>query len=121
MRFSLPILHLGRETLDRRWLDPAGRYELPFGQAAPVRREVKGGTEYETVGVIDALLVEQGTVEALGEIFSDLGIYKGLIDGDLVLSVAVALGEYEYVEGVLRIRSMEISGALVTRKAGWTW
>lgn len=121
MRFSLPILHLGKQTLDRRWLDPAGRYELPFGQAAPVRREVKGGTEYETVGVIDTLLVEDGVVEALGEIFSDLGIYKGLIDGDLVLSVAIALGEYEYLESVLRIRSMEISGALVVPKAGWAW
>lgn len=121
MRFSLPILHLGKQTLDRRWLDPAGRYELPFGQAAPVCCEVKGGTEYETVGVIDTLLVEDGVVEAMGEIFSDLAIYKGLIDGDLVLSVDAALGEYEHIKGVLRIQSMVIRGALVIRKVGWAW
>jgi hypothetical protein len=121
MRFSLVVLKLGVESLDHRWLDPMGTYELPFGQAAPVMKPVLGGTEYETVGVIEFLVKEENTVYALGEVFSDLDVYKALIDGEKVLSVETFPFETAVVRGTLRIQRLTVRGALVIDKAGWAW
>src|SRR5688500_8945197 len=121
MRFSLVVLKLGVESLDHRWLDPMGTYELPFGQGAPVFKQVKGGTEHELIGVIESLVKEGDEIEALGEIFTDLDVYKRLIDGDWVLSIDAYPVEAAVVGGIIRIQNMVVRGALATQRTGWAW
>jgi len=120
MRFKVPLLRLGVETIDRRTMVPEGQFTLhPDG--APIYRLTEG-MQTQIQGKINYLSTEGGMIYAGVQINSQCPqVGAQLRAGELVLLAEMFPVDYNVREQNMLILKGVVQAAKIDLPAFWPW